>query len=377
MGKYLKNPLCKFKLLWDHDGNFDRKIDIVSASFFKMNKYYKNFQIYVTGLKTLVEFIDKNTRGFIMRIFIDDNIMEDKQIMKILKSSTKVQIILFDCPKYKKGNFHIGLFPTLVRFFPMFDFENNDAGHVIITDIDNLHKNSRLYELDTIMKTKNKRFMGNASIHESLAKQRIPYIMASFVGSGMKYDKEMILDYILNTDKYSAKGRYSNSSKIKDNTTKYEYGIDEIFLNNVWIKSLDSIDVYKQYQIGYFIYHNIFSFDRKIRLSESEIATTEKILKEILGKMYEDGMTIKDMFNKIDTVTYRLRKFTEESNYLTKRFTKAIKFTQENNKKWLDKRSLDFVYNYLQNVIYSFVIVNVRQNGSIGGVKLQDTVLAK
>lgn len=100
-----------------------------------MKKHYKNFNIYKEGLKKLIKLID-NQNNYILRIFIDSHIKEDSDIMKILNSSNKVEIIVFKCLKYIKDDYHIDLFATLIRLFPIFNFKNNDSNNVIIIDVD-------------------------------------------------------------------------------------------------------------------------------------------------------------------------------------------------------------------------------------------------
>ncbi len=57
--------------------------------------------------------------------------------MDILLSNDKFEIYLFDCKNYKSNNlYHVDLFATFIRFFPLFDFKNNDADNVIISDVD-------------------------------------------------------------------------------------------------------------------------------------------------------------------------------------------------------------------------------------------------
>ena len=133
MVKYLENNICEFETLFEID--YNKKINILTTCFFKMDKHYKNFDTYIRGLKKLINMLNYQNE-YMLRIFVDQNVLDDQEIMNILKSSKKVQIVLFKCANFMKGNYHIDVFGALVRLFPVFEFKNNDAKNVICIDID-------------------------------------------------------------------------------------------------------------------------------------------------------------------------------------------------------------------------------------------------
>ena len=48
-----------------------------------------------------------------------------------------IHIIIFECCNYKEDSkYHLDNFGSLVRYFPIFDFNNNDTNNVIICDIE-------------------------------------------------------------------------------------------------------------------------------------------------------------------------------------------------------------------------------------------------
>ena len=98
---------------------------------------YKDFSSYIDGIKILYNYRIKDT-DFHLRIFIDETIYLDNTIMNELKQLTNIELVLYSCPNFliKDKKNHEGLFGTMVRFFPMFDFPNNDAKTVIISDVD-------------------------------------------------------------------------------------------------------------------------------------------------------------------------------------------------------------------------------------------------
>ena len=69
MVKYLENNICDFEILFDID--YNKKVNILSTCFFKMNSHYKKFTIYVEGLKRLITMLDTQS-DYTLRIFIDE-----------------------------------------------------------------------------------------------------------------------------------------------------------------------------------------------------------------------------------------------------------------------------------------------------------------
>ncbi len=133
---YLKNKICRFIPLFDFNPNI--KKNIVSTCFFKMNRGgYKDFSKYYNGIHTLYKTMLKEMPGFSLRVFIDTSIYNDKKIMSYLLENEKIELVLYCCESYARNEqFHLGTFGTFTRLFPLFDFENNDANRVVITDID-------------------------------------------------------------------------------------------------------------------------------------------------------------------------------------------------------------------------------------------------
>jgi hypothetical protein len=104
--------------------------------FFKMPNHYKNFHIYINGLKRWDVFLNDNKK-YKFLIFIDKHVLNDNRIMNIINGKPDQFIpILFTCSDYIKDNYHLDVFGALVRFFPIFNFDNNFTNKVFIVDID-------------------------------------------------------------------------------------------------------------------------------------------------------------------------------------------------------------------------------------------------
>ena len=55
--KFITNNICEFEILNNKYFKF-ANINIIVSVFFKHDKYYKNFDIYIKGLKNVLKFAD-------------------------------------------------------------------------------------------------------------------------------------------------------------------------------------------------------------------------------------------------------------------------------------------------------------------------------
>lgn len=147
--EHLKNEYCNFKVLM---GDVIKKKNLFVITLFKVKSRFnrKKFEKYVNGILILSDILKTfnntlpNDDKFTLRLYIDKEIYDDKLIYDKLIKLENISIIMFNCMKYKSKDenykYHFGLFGTLVRFFPLFDFENNDAKHIIVLDADTNEK---------------------------------------------------------------------------------------------------------------------------------------------------------------------------------------------------------------------------------------------
>ncbi len=387
--EYLTNPFCEFKTHFKFDDN--KKYNIISMSFFKMKKGYKKFYIYINGLKKTIKFRKKYLPNFKLRIFVDKSIIDDKEIMAIMNSDKNIQLVEYLCPNYlaKDKYYHKGTFGTLVRFFPMFDFPNNDAKDVMIWDID--LNNEDLFIANTIYQFINNNNLRLPFIYYGnmfLVNDNLPYIFAGRLYNFKRLSTEPIIEFITNIDKQIiTKEIYLK--KMKDyKETNIKYGIDELFLNATLFPYLIENNIkygyYIKYGISYIFYYNQYN---------SNHPKNTEYLKEILGKYYNSSnisrnigriisrnINIKKNLNKIystmtkqsilgriqydksdhkkytdiiDKALYNINKITPKARYIGINFYKLIrKFIKNKDYSWINKNNIDIIEKYYMDTIY-------------------------
>lgn len=332
--KYLENNICEFKPLFNID--YSKKKDIISCSFFKMlNSGYKDFNIYIDGLVKLYNYIQHlNTKGYKyhLRIFIDLSIYDDKYIMDKIKNLQKIEIVVYSCPSYQElsdSKYHIGLFGTMVRFFPMFDFPNNDARYVIISDIDDIvlkTTNVAIKEMQKANQINSVYFLKIGNLgknvkynYPSIYKDVITiYSIAQSIVSFKRINSKIITNFIIetkNTKKYLSyyyeiqkKHIGKELEKKYKNAQSFIYGIDEYFIN----KTLTEYMIDNKIPIAINFFWNLYSpiyylLEYLDFMDKKNIKKLDKLLSFILKKHnldFNSSDSIKKKYDIIDKIIY-------------------------------------------------------------------------
>lgn len=358
---YLQNNICKFTPL-NFKIDYTKKKNLIVTSLFKMTKGYKNFEKYLTGLHFISNKIIKYNLPFEFRIFIDDTIHRDKKIMKYLNTIKNVQLVLYHCPTFFIDDHHRGTFGTILRFFPMFQFKNNDSDIVICTDSDttdmyfkqlikgfflmrkyNLLENLSLFYSSSIAKNQSQIFDD----------QVYPYIMAGLIINRIKFDSNLIYDYLddILHQKTKFKNYYSHHvvQMTKKIDNKFFYGFDEIFLNNILLPYLvqnkKKICIYDEYSFIYQFFYIIRSpvYDVEPKIYKSFF---EYILKDYHFK----HRNLESSFKFVDNILYnkiiRNKKLSDKEVQLCIRIYKFYKFVYNTNDvKYFNKNFLHYILN--------------------------------
>lgn len=248
--EYLSNPICRFTPLFEI--NYNIKQNIISACLFKLPRSYKDFNLYVRGLGTLNMYVKRYLNDFRIRLFIDHHIYADKVIMNSISKLDRVDVVKFKCDdKYMVGDYLDGLFGTLIRFFPMFNFPNNDSNIVSIMDADlnpkdidayhRIYDNFQYYLQHTTNPSDTYLYFYGRLFHPALKVMgkidvTTPYALASKIYGIRKMDNKIILDFIREVVESTNKiySDYAQPRELKS-PTKFIFGVDEYFLNNTLI----------------------------------------------------------------------------------------------------------------------------------------------
>jgi hypothetical protein len=97
--------------------------------FFKVHTNYKHDSHYTKGLELLHQYTVKEKLP--LRIWCDQSRHDELIKLKWVYNANNIQLVVFKCPGYMQGDFHEGLFGSIVRFIAM-----SQPGKHFIMDID-------------------------------------------------------------------------------------------------------------------------------------------------------------------------------------------------------------------------------------------------
>lgn len=262
---------CKLTRFYDEPKH---KYNLITTVIFFSNtisyKVDKNksspYHIYFTGLNNNInDFYKYFDYNFYYRIYFDNSILKkiidddeaniyvDKfnQILEDLKKKPRIQLVHYDCPKFKIDKFHKGLFGTVMRFDPLFTKENtnlifiSDIEKFTIVDIKYLYEYLKLYNADSVWRNS----MFGYEIDVDFRKTQSDWIFAGNFGTKIKLDpsilnqffkdyenpKSKLYSYINNIIIYGRKdkgyGKEFGKIKYTDKYHRFVYGFDEALLN--------------------------------------------------------------------------------------------------------------------------------------------------
>lgn len=393
--KYLENNICEFTPL--KDINFDEKKKIISGVLFKMgNSGYKSFKKYLDGIKIINDNLKKD--GYHdFRLFIDNTIYEDKEIYDVIYNYENVIPVLFKCNDFIINNHHIGLIGTLIRFFPLFDFPNNDANIVCTIDTDvgsdrilatqkNIIKDitdNNLQDKIYIAWDGNYYHVNNYSIEmyeHNNKKYMFPYCIADKI-IGFKhvppdslikyfdklklymnenYPKEILSNYYISQEDYKIRCEHNIC-----------FGVDEYYLNKILFKYL----LYNDLPFCFSFTYNISIWNYHKNPFSPEFVKPKKIKKDEyikefskLTKKFDLDVSSREKYSKMDKILY----IRDSAQEISRDQERMIIDYRDKIKKMMDTKSKIFIpldyymfneidyMKYIRSNITKFV--NIDQN---------------
>lgn len=339
--EYLNNNICKFEIITPFDVTVKKNL-FVTSLFRLSTGGYKDFQIYVDGIGVLNNVANKE--NMYVRLFIDRTIESDNDLMTKLQKYNRVQLVLYKCSDFIIDTHHVGLIGTLIRFFPMFDFQNNDAGTVIVCDADSTYKIVQrpvkfLHELreDNIFNDlyfgyygqyhlhSNKKLVHNNQYTANVNQTYIfPYCMAASLIGIKKIPPESLTKYFSKLRRYM----HNPPNEILSNhyiaPEKYKilcennicYGVDEYYINEFLLKYLLVNNMAFCYKYKFNIYETYYyhiSHEHKWVMGGQKMSDKqyERIFKDYMKSAGLNKYNSKELDKKLYVVTNGFEKATE------------------------------------------------------------------
>lgn len=238
----------------DNFSKTDLKFNLISCVIFNNKKNYKDYMIYLEGLKLLIK--DCIKKKYLLFIYYDESVysfnFDFDNLLKLNRNQIYINFIKYKCELFYENNFHEGLFGLIIRYVPLF-IEYKNIENVMILDVDvdyrtvckklNLYRSFIRTENDVHILTSNScdlshRFLAYENIFNFNFKYW-PRILGHSLISKIKFPKYIFDDFmniiIMNTNDWQ---NFINEitnfikweKKMNLEQGRFPYGIDELFL---------------------------------------------------------------------------------------------------------------------------------------------------
>ncbi len=369
------------------------KYNIISVCVFRMEKNYKPTTKYYDGLKNLVNIVPELFPDFYLRIYFDASIIETKHknaeinkevatmwkpFIEKIKNLKHVQLAQYTHPDFLIDKiYHEGLFGTLVRFIPLFDYKSNNTDLVIVTDIDletkHINRIRKIYKL-FIESESEFHFITRScyltlprimDVEEKLDKKYVPDILERIIAyiiiSRMKFPQYLLENFVncmKNIDTQECKyiktlpatmdPKYNKKKQHIATYSNFIFGIDEFFLNTTFLKYVLDEKIVFSYTIFTDItlpfYNNFMKNDDYNKPNDAIV----NVYKKALGKYYDNSKSLKKNYEYFDSIVYQIKRSSPEE---TKKVYEYLvdnlkKISNEEYKKFGFKKSeINCIYN--------------------------------
>ena len=284
----------------------EKKYNTINISLFKMKNSYREFKIYTDGILEIFKHYKKYFPDFILRIYFDDSVIDNKDFIKLynILDNNKQQLIHYNCQKFKLDKkYHRGIFGMMIRFLPYFDFKNNDTNISLVLDAEpySLKKIKNFLEYFSIYINKfiysDAKFFRHfkicdrspwAPIHEN-------FILGYMNASKYKFPLDLLTNF-LNNKIYNIKNEYpkvynESINYKKNNDNIFFYGVDEFFLSVILKLYLDDKKIkymtYKTCYVNIHFYYTLLEIIFKNYLNNNNKTKYDKITQIINKKTFK------------------------------------------------------------------------------------------
>ena len=251
---------------------------ITVCLFLDKNDSEKKHNKYLNGLKNLYKWTNENK--YILRIYYDESVVD---IIKNNYIKDDIQLYKYNFPDFfdKKLNKHFDTFGTLIRFLPFFDIKYHKSSKILCVDLDiygnltNLHKYMIKLSKDKRIKEPYKFFnrFGIGYCYKYLPRlqesnvEHLPYTACAIYLENISFPIEIYTNFI-------NKCLLNNCDEYTNFSNKYQYGVDEHFLNKFLYKYIKK--------------NNIIVYNISNNLYQSYTPATNKDNKDFIDKFLKE-----------------------------------------------------------------------------------------
>jgi hypothetical protein len=220
--------------------------NVLTCCLFTTGDLYRVFNQYVGDFKRFLTQTE-HLKTFEVRVYTDDTAKDI--VLEAAGDNPRVTVLHFNCPQFREGTGHVGMFGTLVRFLPM--FEDLDTVWCSDIDIPSRYLDDKLY--DHVIHKKVDFMISTFICYERKVWGTKNTILAGRFISRIQFPRRLLTLFLnrISDGKLSEKIEEINTANTRKPRSNFPYGMDEYFLNTYvynWLKAHNSrILVQKEY----------------------------------------------------------------------------------------------------------------------------------
>lgn len=352
----MDNPICDIKVLYSPNRKYANTVNLV---FFRAYPLYKNFEIYVEGLKKWKEYMKIYPESQI-QIFIDEDVAGNERVMKIIEELNP-RVYLVKCSDFLvTDKYHIGIFPMFWRMFPMFDIYKHPfkAAHSQELEPDkddirwfkymNACGNLKYPDLGFIYRSID--FFTNEEISDITFEEgiRYPKVFGGRIITRHQAPFKLLTDFFEKVTRGDKIVQLYEENRVKKEHGKYRFGIDESFLNTDFLKWYVSnglvIGIFTTYTPSYPMYFR----DKYIRKNPKS--------KEILDYILQKKQNLETSLRQFDKLFYMNEPPKTISDY-TKECAERFYQVVEKYPNWLGKEHSFLIEKAFKGAIFKECLI--------------------
>ena len=212
---------------------------VLTCCFFTVGEAYRDFRQYIGNLRRFVIDIEQ-LPDFEVRIYTDDTGKD--YALEIAKDYERISVLHYNCPAFRDGKGHSGMFGTLVRFLPL--CEDLDVAWCSDIDIPRHYLDPSILKQMTNQKTDI--YINTFICYERKAWGRRNTIVVNKFITKIQLPRALLTRFLnmLSEGKLNERLALINQQNTSANTPKplslVPYGTDELFMNTYiynWIVS--------------------------------------------------------------------------------------------------------------------------------------------
>jgi len=356
----MENSVCELHVLDNPTRKYANTVNLV---FFRAYPLYKNFEIYVDGLRKWKEY-KKIYPDSQIQVFIDEDIAGNAMIVNIIKE-LDARIFLVKCPDFLvTEKYHIGIFPMFWRLFPSFDIYKHpfkvahtqelepDAQDIRWFKYMNACGNLSYPDLGLVYRSIN--FFTTENVTDVKFEKQIyyPKIFGGRVIVRKQAPFELLTNFFTKVNRGDKLRQMYETDKLKKEHGKYAFGIDETFLNtdflNWYVDQNLAIGIFTTYTPSYPLFYR----GNAIRKHPKS--------KEILDYILQKKQSVSESLKQLDKLFYIEEPKAEYPEYTTecaKRFYEVV----EKYPAWLGKEHSLLIEKAFKGAVFKECLILTKQ----------------